>query len=80
MKLMLDRTLNRFMNDLRSLYSSVAVELAQPHPRISIEMVFCGLYDFSRAVWRDRSTNVVSYVVETLKMLGLIKQQRKQYP
>ncbi|MEG4574327.1 hypothetical protein QUA56_16780 [Microcoleus sp. N3A4] len=59
---------------LNDLYSSVAVELAQPHARISVEMVFRGLYDFSRAVWRDKSTNVVSYLVKTPKMLGSIKQ------
>ena len=56
----------------------VAVELGQPKERISVEMVFRGLYHFSRAVLRGESTDVVTYLVKNYKMLGLIKQERKR--
>jgi hypothetical protein len=60
---------------LNNLCSSVAVELRQPKERISVEMVFRGLYHFSRAVLRGESTDVVTYLVEHHKMLGLIKAE-----
>jgi hypothetical protein len=64
---------------LNNLCSSVAVELGQPKERISVEMVFRGLYHFSRAVLRGESTDVVTYLVEHHKMLGLIKAERKRH-
>ncbi len=64
---------------LNDLCSSVAVELGQPKERISVEMVFRGLYHFSRAVLRGESTDVVTYLIKHHKMLGLIKQVRKRH-
>lgn len=62
---------------LNDLCSSVAVELGQPKERISVEMVGRGLDHFSRALLRGESTDVVTYLVEHHKRLGLIKQERK---
>ena len=62
---------------LNDLCSSVAVELGQPKERISVEMVFRGLDHFSRALLRGESTDVVTYLVEHHKRLGLIKQELK---
>lgn len=64
---------------LNDLCSSVAVELGQPKERISVEMVFRGLYHFSRSVLRGESIDVVTYLVKNYKMLGLIKQERKRH-
>lgn len=64
---------------INDLCSSVAVELGQPKERISVEMVFRGLDHFSRAVLRGKATDVVTYLVEHHKMLGLIKQERKRH-
>jgi len=64
---------------LNDLCSSVAVELGQPKERISVEMVFRGLYHFSRSVLRGENTDAVTYLVEHHKMLGLIKQERKRH-
>jgi len=55
------------------------VELGQPKEPISVEMVFRGLYHFSRAVLRGESTDVVTYLIKHHKMLGLIKQVRKRH-
>ncbi|MEG4576136.1 hypothetical protein QUA56_26220 [Microcoleus sp. N3A4] len=64
---------------VNDLCSSVAVELCQPKERISVEMVVRGLYHFSRALFRGKSTEVVTYLVESYKMLGLIKQERSRH-
>ena len=65
---------------LNDLCSSVAVELCQPKERISVEMVFRGLYHFSLFLLRGKITDAVTYLVENHKMLGLIKQERKRHP
>ena len=59
---------------LNDLCSSVAVELGQPKERISIDMVFRGLYHFSRAVLRGKATDVVTYLAQNYKILGSIKR------
>lgn len=64
---------------LNDLCSQVAVALNQPKERISVEMVFRGLYHFSRAVFRGSSTDVVSYLVDHYKLLGLVKTERKRH-
>jgi hypothetical protein len=65
---------------LNDLCSQVAVALNQPKERISVEMVFRGLYHFSRAVLCGSSTDVVSYLVDHYKLLGLVKTERKRHP
>ncbi|MDQ2097659.1 MAG: IS4 family transposase, partial [Tychonema bourrellyi B0820] len=54
-------------------------ELGQPKERISVEMVFRGLYHFSHYLLRGKMTDAVTYLVEHHKMLGLIKQERKRH-
>ncbi len=65
---------------LNQLCTQVAVALNQPLERISTEMVFRCLYHFSRAVLRDEADDVVTYLVEHHKLLGLVKQRRKRHP
>ena len=64
---------------LNDLCSQVAVALNQPKERISTEMVFRGLYHFARALMRSESTDVVTYLVEHHKLLGLVKAERKRH-
>jgi hypothetical protein len=42
-------------------------------------MVFRGLYHFARALMRSESTDVVTYLVEHHKLLGLVKAERKRH-
>lgn len=42
-------------------------------------MVFRGLYHFARAVLRCESTDVVTYLVDHYKLLGLVKAERKRH-
>lgn len=64
---------------LNDLCSQVAVALNQPKERISIEMVFRGLYHFARALMRGDSNDVVHYLAEHHKLLGLVKAERKRH-
>ncbi len=65
---------------LNQLSTQVAVALNQPLERISTEMVFRSLYHFLRAVLREEADDVVTYLVEHDKLLGLVKQRRKRHP
>ena len=65
---------------INDLCLSVAVELGQPKERISVEMVFRGLYHFYRSLLKGKITDAVTYLVEYHRMLGLIKQERKRHP
>ena len=65
---------------LNDLCSQVAVALNQPKERISVEIVFRGLYHFAGAVLRFESTDVVTYLVDHYKLLGLVKAERKRHP
>ena len=64
---------------LNDLCSQVAVALNQPKERISVEMVFRGLYHFAGAVMRSESTDVVTYLVDHYQRLGLVKAERKRH-
>ena len=64
---------------LNDLSSQVAVALNQPKERISVEMVFRGLYHFARALMRSESTDVVTYLVEHHQLLSLVKAERKRH-
>jgi len=68
-----------FFAVLNDLCSQVAVALNQPKERISIEMVFRGLYHFARALMRGDSNDVVNYLAEHYKLLGLVKAERKRH-
>lgn len=64
---------------LNDLCSKVAVALNQPIERISVEMVFRGLYHFARAFLRGDATDVVAYFQSKAKLLGLVKARRKRH-
>lgn len=63
---------------LNELSADVALALNQPLERISLEMVFRGLYHFARALLRGDATDIISYFVSRYKLLGLVKPERKR--
>ncbi|MDA0267172.1 MAG: IS4 family transposase [Cyanobacteria bacterium] len=63
---------------LNDLCAQVAIALRQPLEVISIEMVFRGLYHYSRARLRDETTELISFYCEQHKRLGLLKAKRKR--
>jgi len=68
-----------FYSVLVELCEDVAEQLSQPLDRISVEMVFRGLYHYSRAVGRDEQIEVVAYLCEHAKLLGIVKAERKRH-
>ena len=42
-------------------------------------MVFRAFYHYSRALLRSESTELVPYLVQHAKLLGLVKRQRKRH-
>jgi hypothetical protein len=63
---------------LVTICQQVAQALGEPLERISVEMVFRAFYHYSRAVQRGESDDLVSFLVEHAKLLGIVKRQRKQ--
>ena len=57
----------------------VAQALGEPLERISVEMVFRAFYHYSRAVQRGESDDLVAFLAEHAKLLGIIKRWRKQH-
>lgn len=64
---------------LNELCTEVAVALNQPLERISVEMVFRGLYHFAQAVIRGYAHPLITYFVEHHQRLGLVKAIRKRH-
>ena len=64
---------------LNDLCSQLAVALNQPLERISVEMVFRGLYHFAHAFLRGDATDVVVYLKTKAKLLGVVKARRKRH-
>jgi Transposase DDE domain len=64
---------------LLTICQQVAQVLEEPLERISVEMVFRALYHYSRAVERGECDDLVSFLVEHAKFLGLIKRWRKPH-
>jgi len=60
------------------LSHQVAKLLAVPQDRISIEMVFRGLYHVSRAQQRGVADDAIKYLVENAKLLAIVKSVRKR--
>lgn len=56
----------------------VAVALAQPQDRISVEMVFRSFYHFSRACDKDRSAQLIPFLASRAQLLGLVKAITKR--
>ena len=66
---------------LVDLADAVAEALHQPFSAISIEMVYRSLYFFTHAKQRGETDDVVTYLANEAKFLGIIKRKRKDdYP
>ena len=63
---------------LVDLADEVAEHLAKPFHRISLEMVFRGLYHFTRAYHRGEAVDPVVYLAENAKDLGITGQKRRR--
>jgi hypothetical protein len=62
---------------LVTICQPIAQTLGEPLERISVALVFRAFYHDDRAVQRGESENLVSFLVEHAKLLGLVKRQRK---
>ena len=61
------------------LGDAVADEISLPNDRISLEMIYRGLYYFHGASCRGEASDPVKYFAnpDTQKCLGIVKRQRK---
>jgi hypothetical protein len=64
---------------LVTICQQVAQALGEPLERISVEMVFRAFYHYSRAMERGECDELVPFLVEHAKLLGLVKRWRKQH-
>ena len=64
---------------LLTLCQQVAEVLGEPLERISVEMVFRAFYHYSRAVQRGEADNLVLFLAEHAKLLGIVKRRRKHH-
>ena len=72
---------SRFNNVvLIDLTDAVAAHLNLPFALISIEMVYRGLYFFAQAHQRGLANDLVAYLAQEAKFLGIIKRKRKTRP
>jgi hypothetical protein len=62
---------------LVQLQSDLAEKLGIKRDRLSFEMIYRSLYHYSRALDRAAASDLLSYLAENARMLGLIKEQRK---
>jgi hypothetical protein len=66
---------------LVDLADAVADELQVPFESISIEMLYRGLYHFTRAFDQGKATDIVAYfAAPENRDLGIVKGQRKKVP
>lgn len=64
---------------LNDLCAEVAVALSQPLERISTEMVFRSLYFFHRARLRQPHLELMPWLVEHQRLMGLVKTVRQRH-
>ena len=64
---------------LLTICQPVAQALGEPLERISVEMVCHAFYHYSRAVQHGECDELVPFMVEHAKLLGLVKRWRKQH-
>jgi hypothetical protein len=64
---------------LLTICQQVAEVLGEPLERISVEMVFRAFYHYSRALQRGACDDLVTFLVEHAKLLGIVKRRRKQH-
>ena len=60
------------------LCCGVAARLACSIEQISFEMIFRSLYHYSRARAAGRADDIISYMVENARMLGIVKKERSR--
>jgi hypothetical protein len=66
---------------LVDLGDAVADAMALPFDRISLEMLFRGLYHFIQARHKGKASDPIPYFADPKnKDLGIVKQKRKQIP
>lgn len=63
---------------LVDLTDAVAEALNQPFAAISIEMVYRSLYFFTQAHARGQADNVVAYLADNTKLLGIQAQTQRR--
>jgi len=64
---------------LLTICQQVAQVLGEPLERISVEMVFRAFYHYGRAVQCGACDDLVAFLVEHAKLLGIVKRQRKHH-
>jgi len=64
---------------LLTICHQVAQALGEPVERISVEMVFRALYHYGQAVQRGEYEDLVLFLTEHAKLLGIVKRWRKQH-
>ena len=64
---------------LVTLCQQVAQALGEPLERISVEMVCRAFSHYSRTVQHGGSDDLVSFLAEHAKLLGIVKRRRKQH-
>jgi len=62
---------------LVDLTDSVAEALNQPFAAISMEMVYRSLYFFTQAHQRGQADDLVAYLADNAKLLGIVKRKRR---
>lgn len=64
---------------LLTICQQVAEVLGEPLERISVEMVFRAFYHSSRAVQRGEADDLVLFLTQHAKLLGIVKRWRKHH-
>src|SRR5215475_1015579 len=64
---------------LLTICQQVAQVLGQPLERISVEMVFRAFSHYSHAVQRGEADDLVQFLAEHAKLLGIVKRWRKHH-
>jgi len=64
---------------LSDLCGEVAHALGEPLEQISVEMVFRSLYHFARALDSGQNPELVPFLAQHAKLLGLVKTERKRH-
>ena len=64
---------------LLTICQQVAQVLGEPLERISVEMVFRAFYHYSSAVQRGEAHDLVQFLAEHAKLLGIVKRWRKHH-
>jgi hypothetical protein len=64
---------------LLTICQQVAQVLGEPLERISVEMVFRAFYHYSRAVQCGEADDLVRFLAEHAKLLGIVKRWRKHH-